>query len=242
MRTAFLVGLLVLFVMSGFSQIEADSIRCELYRSYVDDRMEQWPDLIRKMKELPDSSAAWQKEILLARYGLSGYYLGNKRKEDARNEIDRALNEIEQAQERFPAEASFFCLEASFHSLQIALSVVKAPFYYPRHQAAINRAQNLAETEPLLLFEQANLLFHMPRMFGGSKKGAVKLYQQSRTLLDGECKDRCCWFPLMVDLFLLKAYRELDDEESFQELLDAIRIEHGELHWLSRFLESSVVD
>jgi len=242
MKRTFLVIGFILVVISVFSQTLADSIRCALYESYVDDRMEDWPALIGQMKELPDSTALWQQEIFLAHYGLAGYYLGNDRKEEAKDEIDRALHEIEQAQARFPKVSSFYCLEASFHSLQIALSLVKAPFFYARHEAAMKRAQEFASSEPLLLFEQANMLFHMPRLFGGNKREAVQLYLHSKRLLKNKYLHSCDWFPLMIDVFLLKAYKEIGDEENFHKTDEAIRSEHGELKWLSRFLASSFVE
>ncbi|PTN07385.1 hypothetical protein [Mangrovibacterium marinum] len=237
-RPLFLLGwLLLLVAASGWAQVTADSIRCRLYHSYVNDRMEQWPALIRTMKSRPDTSASWQQEIALARYGLAGYYVGNNRAADAELEITKALAELELAQTIYPNEAGFWGLEAGFRALQIRMFPMKTPFFYAAHQAAMNKAQEREADDPFFRFEQGMMLLHKPRLLGGDKRKALELFEQSRAMLKAQPFSTCCWFGLMVDLFRLKAYDRLNDEEAYQALYDAITREHGSLTWLPRFLK-----
>jgi len=238
--------MIILFLIATnagiFAQSKLVNLQCELYRMYIDDRMDQWPRLIEQLEALGDSSVSAQKEILLARYGLIGYYLGNERKDEARDELALAFEQVERAKVKYPQEAAFYCIDACLHAYQIALSMVQAPVYYARHQAALRKAEELDESEPLLSLEQANMLFYKPRLLGGNKKEAIQLYQKTLELMGQQKCPDCCWFKMMVELFLLKAYYETDDEKAFDTLLASLHKNHGELSWINKFLDSQVID
>lgn len=239
-----IVVILFLIWVNGavFGQATFNDLQCKLYQSYVDDEMDQWPGLIEQLEILGDSSAQAQKEILLARYGLIGFYLGNERRQEARDELKLAFDQLERLKVQFPGEAAFYCLDACLHAYQIALSMVQAPIYYARHQAAIRKAEELNKQEPLLSFEKANMLFYKPRLLGGNKQEAILLYQDALERMGQQRYSGCSWFYMMVELFLLKAYFETDNGTAFDNLLAHLRDNHGELTWLNKFLDSWVVE
>lgn len=219
---------------------EKNELRCALYTAYLNDDMPQWTALIHRMELLPDSSAAWEQEILLAHYGLAGYYLGNKLKKEAKAEVEIALAKLEKIQERYPDEASFFCMDACFSSLQMGISRIQAPVLYTGHQANLKRAEEINPEDVLLSFERANMLFHLPGLLGGDKDEAIVLYKETLARIERQPEFKCDWFHLMVQLFLLKAFRVTKEEPNYQELLQQIEQEHGKLDWLQRFLDSDV--
>jgi len=238
--------LIVLFLTclnsAVYSQTAFGDFQCELYQTYIDDQMDKWPGLIGQLEALDDSSAQAQKEILLARYGLIGFYLGNERKQEARDELSLAFDQLERVKARFPDDAAFYSMDACLHAYQIALSMVQAPIYYARHQAAIRKAEELNKSEPLLSFAKANMLFYKPRLLGGNKEEAILLYQETLELAGKQRYSECSWFKMMVELFLLKAYYETDNEKAFESLLADLRESHGELSWVNKFLNSRVVE
>ncbi|WP_163709935.1 hypothetical protein [Mangrovibacterium lignilyticum] len=242
MRLLLIILLNFCFLFEVLGQPNQADLECRLYQTYVNDEMQRWPAIIQEMESMKDSSVVWQKEILLARYGVAGFYLGNRLEDEARDELEKAFVQLEKLRTKYPDVAAFYCLDACFHSYQIALSMVQAPILYPKHQSAIRKAQKLSEDEPLLWFEKANMLFYKPRLLGRDKEKAIEYYQKSLELLHRQEVGDCDWFEMMVQLFLLKAYFENEDEVQFHSLLAKLRVEHGELSWIRKFLDSRVVD
>ncbi len=246
MKIAVRFVLVCAFFMGVSSKMNAQKskadLKCALYQAYINDEMLEWQTIIEEMVNLQDSSEQWQQEIVLAHYSLAGYFLGNHRKAEAKLEIDQATARLEELLENDDKSAWLYSLKASFLSLQMGISRIQAPVLYPRHQVAIARAEELDPHEPLVIFEQANMLYHLPGLFGGDKKAAIQKYELSLTKLMGKEVANCDWFQLMVRLFLLKAYRETGEQEAYETLLNQIEQQHGKLSWLPRFLDSKMVD
>ena len=241
-REKVFIGLFLL--LNGFTahaQLLND-FRCALKESYINGNMDDWPQRIQKLEAQSDGSFEWQFEILKARYGLIGYYLGKGERNLARELLDKSQNYLDTLMILHPNSANLYGVQTGFYGFHIALSILRAPAMLPKMKRSLRKAFELNAIEPHAWLEKGNLAYNKPAAFGGDKKEAIKSYQKTLALLQQERNSSCDWMIIMLQVFLVKAYYQTNQVEAYQIAKLQLEKEYGKMNWIGEFLNATIVN
>lgn len=218
-----------------------DDFRLELKKSYIVGNLDDWPERIQEMEEYSDGSFDWQFEILEARYGLIGYYLGKGERKKAREHLDGSQSHLSSMMTQYPDSSKLHSVQTGFYGFQIALSILNAPAFYPKMKKSLKKAFELNPNEPRAWMEKGNLNYNRPAAFGSNKLEAIENYHQALTLLQQEKNSYSNWMIIMVRVFLIKAYYHTNQKENYQEAKLDLENKYGKMNWVSDFLDARII-
>lgn len=201
-----------------------------LYRAYVESRMSLWESTLASMeaeyKRHPDEGLLY--DILLAQYGLTGYYLGIDEKRKGRDQLEKADTylEIMEGNPSYIAEAKLF--RAAFNAFRIGLRPWLGVRLGPQSERLINDAISLKKNYPRGWIEKGNLMYYAPPVFGGSKTKAIEHYKQAILLMENNMQNNHRWLYLSTLVSLAQAYENTGDQEKALKTLNkALEFEPG---------------
>lgn len=216
--------------------------QCAFMDSYKAGNMAPWPGLIAEMEKAKSTDLQWQTEMIKAMYGLVGYQLGAKKKEQARVYVEKAGALLDKLLEAHPRDARLHSLAGAFYGYRISLAFYKAPFLGPKSLGHIEKAIKLNPREPMGYIEKGNGLMYRPAAFGGDKMEALKEYRKALQLMEGQNNLKCNWQQMLLRAFILKALYETNQEKEAEAFLVAMKKDYGSLEWIKAFVGAEVME
>jgi tetratricopeptide (TPR) repeat protein len=206
-KIAALILLLSLFPATSNGQ-NLQHYQEEIYKSYIGGDMGRWEAALQGMERLHERqpSARLLYNILLAQYGLTGYYLGTGERSRARQLIAAGESNLEQLKAHARFRSRQLALEGAFLGFRISLSPLRAVALGPRSMGAIDRALEADPFNPTAHLEKANALYYAPAIFGGSKTAAIDHYRQAIQLMEQQQQPDHRWLYLSTLVALATAY------------------------------------
>ncbi len=187
-----------------------------VYRAYVEGRMNLWENTLETMEfeygRNPSPELLY--DILLAQYGLIGYYLGIDDNSTGRALLDQASGNVEilEQTEHFEAEAMLF--KAAFNAFRISLRPWLGIRLGPQSQRLINEAIEIKPEYPRGWIEKGNLMYYAPAVFGGSKTKAIEHYSKAIELMEQDMQNNQRWLYLGTLVSLANAYKYTGQHEA----------------------------
>ncbi|HET6557719.1 MAG TPA: hypothetical protein VFG54_10430 [Prolixibacteraceae bacterium] len=235
-----LAGLILLMIfpvlMTTAQKKDLAYYQCAFMESYKAGNMAPWPGLIAEMEKAKSTDLLWQTEMIKAMYGLVGYQLGAKKKEQARVYVDKGSEYLEALLKKHPSNAQLNSLAGAFYGYKIALAFYKAPFLGPKSLSHIEKSIKLNPREPMGYIEKGNGLMYRPAAFGGDKMEALKEYRKALALMEGQNNLKCNWQHMLLRAFILKALYETTQEKEAEAFLVAMKKDYGSLEWIKAFV------
>ncbi len=193
-----------------------ETFRNMIYRAYVEDRMGLWENTLENMifeyRQHPTNELLY--DIVLAKYGLTGYYLGTGKEDEGAKMLESAerwLTRLENTG-KHTADAKLF--RAAFNAFRITLRPIRATRLGPVSSRLINDALDLEPNNPHAHLEKGNMLFYAPPIFGGSKRRSIEHYARAVELFEQNMPTSQRWLYLSTLVSLANAYQETGDTES----------------------------
>lgn len=216
--------------------------QCAFFESYRVGNMAAWPALIAEMEQAKSPGLAWQTEMVKAMYGLVGYQLGAKRKDQAKVYVDKADDYLDKLLDNHPNNAQLHGLEGAFYGYKIALSFYKAPFYGPKSMYHIEKSITLDPAEPMGYIEKGNSLLYRPTAFGGDKKEALIYYRKALKLMEAGKDLKCNWQHLLLRAFILKTLYETNQNDEAKKFMAEMQKDYGSMDWIREFVGATLIE
>ncbi len=232
-----LIGLLCLFFIIGMGSAPTEELhppeeifQDKIYRAYIDDHMPLWEETLEAMmqeyRQRPDPELLY--DIVLAQYGLIGYYLGQNKKREAVAMLAKAEDCLGHLENSPGHEVAALLFKASFYAFHITLRPWRGISLGPASSRLIDRALELNPQCPHGHLEKGNMYFYAPSLLGGSKKQAVTYYRRSVALFEKSLPANQRWLYLGTLVSLARAYEETGDTEKAVSTLEkALEYEAG---------------
>lgn len=241
-KLAVLILLMIFPVLLSTAQKKDLSYyQCAFMDSYKAGDMTPWPGLIAEMEKAKSSDLLWQTEMIKAMYGLVGYQIGAKQKEQAKPYVEKGSKYLEALLEKHPSNAQLNSLAGAFYGYKIALAFYKAPFLGPKSLSHIEKSIKLNPREPMGYIEKGNGLMYRPAAFGGDKMEALAAYRKALQLMDASSHPGCNWQQMLLRSFILKALYETNQEKEAEAFLAAMKKDYGSLEWIKAFVGAEVM-
>lgn len=207
-----------------FSSLQAGgSYKTEIYSAYINNRMDQWKNVIERMEALPDKTNELLLELVNYQYGYIGYCIGFDKKDEARKYLEAAKKNLEILNKNRYKQSLINAYKSAFYGFRIGLSPVTAPVNGMR---SIDCAREAVKIDPGNYFgyiQYGNIQFYMPKSFGGSKKEALEYYLKARTLLEKEPDyNSSNWNYMSLLIVIGQTYTYLKDYPSARDIYEYI--------------------
>lgn len=184
------------------------SLQDQIYEAYVYGRMPLWENALSSMKQeyRRNPSDELLYDILLAQYGLIGYYLGIDENTRGRRLMEEADPYLETLESRLGFAAQAMLFKAAFYAFRIGMRPWLGVRLGPQSERLINNAIDINPAYPRGWIEKGNMMYYAPAMFGGSKTKAIEHYAQAIELMETDMQNNHRWLYLSTLVSLAQAY------------------------------------
>jgi hypothetical protein len=214
----------IIFLMIIVCTLELNaSYRSEIYRAYVNNRMELWKNVIDRMNAVPDKSDEFILELVNYQYGYIGYCLGYDKKNEAKKYLVLAQKNIDLLEKRKFRLSSVTAYNSAFCGYRMGLNILSVPYNGFRSIEYAKKAMELDSENYLGYVQYGNIHFYMPKSLGGSKKEGLSYYIKSREILEkdaGNTKEN--WNYLALLLVIGQSHYYLNDYASAKAVYENI--------------------
>lgn len=229
-------GLLSIVVLLGVSGQPAgaggiEAMQNNIYEAYVLSDIPLWERTLDDMKamyaRIPSNGLLY--DMLLAQYGLIGYYLGTDQNAQARAHLDVAEGHASRLAGVAAYEVTAWLFQSAFLAFRINLRPMQAVRLGPRSYRLIDQAMEADPGYARVWVEKANAAFYTPSVFGGDRPGSVGHYQEAIRLFEAGMANNHRWLYLSTLVALANAQKANGD------LAGAIRTLEKALRFEPRF-------
>lgn len=205
------------------------SYRSEIYSAYINNKMDQWKNIIDRMDAMPDKNNELLLELLNYQYGYIGYCIGFDKKNEAKKYLGKAQKNLEILEKNKYNPSVINAYKSAFYGFRIGLNPVTAPVYGYKSIECAKIAVKLDPHHYLGYMQHGNIKFYMPSTIGGSKREALKYYLKAKNLLENDSAFvEGNWNYLNLLVVIGQTYTYLKDYASAQKIYDNIlNIEPG---------------
>jgi len=229
--------LLPLFLLLPIVCMSEPSRRQQIYDAYVSGNMDKWVSIVQEIEKDESIRTVSQKlELVEYYYGLAPFYIDTKNEKMARATIVKANILLDKLLKIAPKNPTVQAFKGAFIGLSISLDKLKVLTLGPESLKHINLAYGIDPSNIQALTDKANAYFHAPRMFGGDKAEAIKLYQKSIVLMEKSNLSTNNWFYLNTLIILAKAYISIDQYNNAKLLYEKALRKEPDFIWVKKVL------
>lgn len=206
--------------------------RSEIYSAYINNRMENWKNVIDRMEASGSKNNEFLLELINYQYGYIGYCLGFGKEKEAQNYISSAEKNVtilEKAGYKLPLLHAY---RSAFYGFRISLSKISAPVNGPRSLSHAKKSIELDSENYFGYAQMGNAYFYMPAAFGGSKKIAFENFDKARNLMEKDIaltKGNWNYLSLLVTIAQSHTYLQ-EFEKAKSEYENILKLEPGFLY------------
>jgi tetratricopeptide (TPR) repeat protein len=229
--TTMLFSVMQASAMQAASSNSLEQMQQNIYEAYVLSNMPLWEKTLADMEAMysrvPSNLVLY--DILLAQYGIIGYYLGTDQKAKGQHHLDRAEDYAERLMKAAAYRTSALVFQSAFVAFRINLRPIRAVQLGPKSYRLIDQALEADPDNARVWIEKGNAAFYTPSVFGGNKAEAIDHYQKAISLLEENMPNNHRWLYLSTLVALANAYENTGD------LPNAIRTAEKALAFEPRF-------
>jgi tetratricopeptide (TPR) repeat protein len=214
----------LIIVILLFSSLQLNgSYSSEIYSALINNKMDQWKNVIDRIDKIPDKDDELLTELLNYQYGYIGYCIGFNKKEEARKYLAIAYRNVEILDKKKYNPSLVTAFKAAFYGFRIGLNPVSAPVNGYKSIDCAKRALKLNPAHYFAYVQYGNMKFYMPSALGGSKKEALVYYLKAKELFEknpDSVKENWNYLNLLV--VIGQTYTYLNDYSSAKKVYENI--------------------
>lgn len=192
---------LVVTLSTIISTIQSQTVEKLTYQAFITSDYTKWQQAVNYIKNNTDLKQTSNVEKLIhCYYALASAFIAKKQKAEAEKTVDIGESLVDRLLEKDPNNAIALCYKGDFLGYRIALNKAKAVTLGNKSKNYLQKALKLSPNNPQILFDNGNLLYYPPKMFGGDKAQALRYYQKAIAIYErqGDTKDNWVYVQLLV--------------------------------------------
>lgn len=228
------IWLISLFLIcTATISIGQNAYREPIYLAYVQGDMSRWEAIIRLMEERSDDfSDEERKELISYYYGYISFLLETDQKDKVQDYIIKGEKHLNALLKSAPNDVTALAYKGSFIGFRIGTNKFKALTLGKESISYINRAYKLDSQNVQAILDKGNLLYHMPGIFGGDKKEAVRLYEKAVLRMEKHQNLKQNWLYLNVLTTIARHYEEEKQWQKAVQIYEKILQQEPEFSWV----------
>jgi tetratricopeptide (TPR) repeat protein len=177
-------NILILILLLFSTSILKAEYKSEIYNAYVNNRMEQWKNVIDRMESLKGKTNEMTLELINYQYGYIGYCLESGKTDEAKSYFTLASNNLEKLEKTGYMISILNAYKSGFYGFRILFNKLSAPFNGPKSLDYAKKALAQDSLNYFINIQYGNAMSNMPAAFGGSKKKALEYYLRAKSLIE----------------------------------------------------------
>lgn len=228
------IWLISLFLIcTATISIGQNAYREPIYLAYVQGDMSRWEAIIRLMEERSDDfSDEERKELISYYYGYISFLLETDQKDKVQDYIIKGEKHLNLLLKSASNDVTVLAYKGSFIGFRIGTNKFKALTLGNESISYINRAYKLDSQNVQAILDKGNLLYHMPGIFGGDKKEAVRLYEKAVLRMEKHQNLKQNWLYLNVLTTIARHYEEEKQWQKAVQIYEKILQQEPEFSWV----------
>lgn len=227
----------LLLIFSSAVAMGQTTYREPIYLAFIQGDMSRWEAIIRLMEERSDDiTDEERKELISYYYGYIGFLLGTDQKDKAEGYITKGEKHLNALLKSTPNDVTALAYKGSFIGFRIGTNRFKALTLGKESISYINRAYKLDSQNVQSILDKGNLLYHMPGIFGGDKKEAVRLYEKAVLRMEKHQNLKQNWLYLNVLTTIARHYEEEKQWQKAVQIYKKILQQEPEFSWVKHAL------
>ena len=229
----------ILFLFIFFTGINA-SENLTVYKSYITDNMERWESVMIEMENRDSLSIQDKLNLINFEYGYIAWCIANDMENEAEKWLEYADQNITSLGETRCCISMIKAYKAAFYGFKIGLNPLMAPVYGPKSMENVKLSLKEDEKNWFGLVQNANVVYYMPKIFGGSKSKAIDLYIEALNQMEKHPKLILNnWNYLNLIITIGNAYHQTGNEELANKYYQkALQVE-PEFKWAKQHLKNT---
>lgn len=216
-RLSFLLIILTFFTTTYASE------RSEIYKAYVNDRMDRWKTIIDRLESQNTKTDERLLELVNYQYGYIGYCIGFKKREEAKKYLELAENNLKILENRNYRLSDINAYKSAFYGFKIGLNKLSAPVNGIKSLEHGKKALELDRENYFAYVQFGNIQFYMPAVFGGSKKEGIGYFLKAKNMLERNPSDlNDNWNYLSLLVIIGQSYTYINDLTSAKAIYENI--------------------
>ena len=238
MHKLYLATLILIFVsIANHTKINAqNNYKTTIYNAYINGDMDKWGAVIASIEKQKASTVDAKLELISYYYGYTAFLIGTKNYDSATRYLERGEQHIDAVIKYNPKNATALAYKGSFIGFKIGISKFKAIALGPESNKHVMRALEIDPQNIQAIVDYGNSLYHTPRLFGGNKKEALKLFVKAMHLFENNGQTHKNWFYLNVITLVAQTYESLNQLQKAKAQYEKILRFEPEFKWVKNNL------
>ena len=182
-----------------------------IYRAYAKGDMTLWKTTMDEMHAAKNFDNRFSLELLNYQYGYIGWLLSIGEKDQAKQHLKQSQTIIKRLEEASFNLSMVYAYKAAFVGFEIGIHPYKAPFIGPDSYDYMEKSLAYNPDNYFAHLQKANIQYHTPALFGGSKQEALKHLLKALTLYEQTPQEKKDWNRLNMLGSLIVFYTEQKD-------------------------------
>ena len=228
------IWLISLFLIcTATISIGQNAYREPIYLAYVQGDMSRWEAIIRLMEERSDDfSDEERKELISYYYGYISFLLETDQKDKVQDYIIKGEKHLNLLLKSASNDVTVLAYKGAFIGFKIGSNMFRTLTLGKESISYINRAYKLDSQNVQAILDKGNLLYHMPGIFGGDKKEAVRLYEKAVLRMEKHQNLKQNWLYLNVLTTIARHYEEEKQWQKAVLIYEKILQQEPEFSWV----------
>ena len=189
----------------SFWSFGQSALQKELYQAFLHNDATRWENATFSFEKKADlNKTADLLQLIHCYYGYVSVLIGKKQDKKADENIKKAEVYISKVLKSEPDNALGINYKGIFQSYYVSLNKMKAATMGKQIMSNINKAYSLDPSNVQILFDKGNSLYYPPKMLGGDKKEALRIFQKAITILEKQKNTEQNW--MYVQMLFLEAH------------------------------------
>lgn len=200
--------LLILFTFITYNSNAQFTNQQNICNAFVNDDWNLWLKEIKQAEMKRAVNIQQKLELINLYYGYIGHLLAKKQYDEASKYISKGELLLNQILKLNPENATAMAYKGSFTGFKIPMNKMKIFSLGNESEGFVNNAYKLDKNNLQAIIDKGSALFFKPKVFGGNKPEALKLFLKAIRLYETNKNTSNNWMYLHVLTLLARAYEK----------------------------------
>ncbi len=208
-----------------------------IYSTFVNREMYKWGSIIRTFEtNNPPETINQKLELVNYYYGFVAFQMGKKQYASALEHITNGEKIVNEILAVSPRNATALSYKGAFIGFRIGISKFKSIYLGPESRSYIDKANEIEPNNVQAIIDKGHALFYAPRVFGGDKEEAIKMFLKAAALMEKNRDTEQNWAYLNLLTSIALAYEKLDRNADAKRMYEKILSKEPHFVWVKNDL------
>lgn len=199
---------LILFTLAAQNTVAQFTNKRNIYKAFVNDDWSLWLKEIKLTEQKKMENIEQKFELINLYYGYIGHLVAKKQYDEATKYISKGELLLSQILKLNPENATAMAYKGSFTGFKIPMNKLKVFSLGNESMEFVNDAYRQDNNNLQAIIDKGSALFFTPKIFGGNKPEALKLFLKAMKLYEFNKNTTNNWMYLHVLTLVARAYEK----------------------------------